>query len=212
MPRSIRYRDLHKQLTRLKERLLPITFDPMGQYSDRMLTRAIAYRVLAHAEFESYFEDRVKSIATTALTNFKTSGKHSQVLTALVAFSGRLMDPPPPSIEPPQPNQNGVWEERLLLKKKIDLAANSFFHIINTNNGIKEENILNLLVPVGYPVKTLDPVWLSQMNSFGKLRGKAAHQSCVFIVHNPDPKTEFNTVMELLKGLRAVDDELNNLA
>ncbi len=212
MPNSVRYRDLYKQLTRLKERLLPISFDPMGLYSDRKLTRAIAYRVLAHAEFEAYFEDRVKNIVTTALTNFKTSGKHSQVLTALVAFSGRMMDSPPPSIEPPQPNQSDAWEDRLLLKKKIDLAANSFFHIINTNNGIKEENIINLLAPIGYPVNTLDPVWLSQMNSFGKQRGKAAHQSCVFIVHNPDPRTELATVMDLLRGLKAVDDELNKLA
>jgi len=207
MAKSKEYSILTSQLANLREHLLPSKFDPTGVYSSRKLKRAIAYRVLAHAELEAYFEGRVKEIALAALRKWKTSGTPSSVLMALLAFSGKEMECPPPSLAPPQPSQVAAWEEKKRLGKRVESAASAFFHVINNNHGIKELNLLKLLLPIGFSVDKLDPVWLADMDSFGAARGQYAHLSSATMVINPED--ELKRIKLLLKGVQQVDSDLN---
>ena len=66
-----------------------------------------------------------------------------------------------------------------------------------------------LLIPIGIEDHQLDPLWLQQMDTFGRARGDAAHQSIVKYVI--DPHTEFVTVNQLLQGLFVLDNNLSAL-
>ena len=59
-------------------------------------------------------------------------------------------------------------------------------HVTRENHGIKEKNILGLLLPVGVLETDLDPVWMGTMSSFGASRGVVAHTSAKRVQTPPD--------------------------
>src|SRR5262245_18660196 len=89
----------------LREHLLPKPFDPTGSYTEDTLTRALAFRVLAHAEIEAYFEERVLEASREALKHFRSGGGVRRSLVALLAFSGLTIEAPPDTLAAPQANQ-----------------------------------------------------------------------------------------------------------
>ena len=210
---SPRYQELVRQVDCLREHLLPSAFDPAGNYSPETFTRAVAYRVLAHAEIESYIEDRVWKTALSALDSWSQQNKASKTLLGLLAFSGQKMEQPPPTVAPGQANQNNTWQEKLDMNYRLQSAINSFSFAIQTNHGVKEENVLRLLLPIGVKPTDLDPVLLANLNSFGTERGIAAHDSAAkHPRHQINPKHEFERVVSLLNGLLSIDvliDRLN---
>lgn len=211
MPRSVRFRVLCKELNRLKKQLLP-SLSPTGSYSDRQLARTLAYRVLAHAEIESYLEDRVWEAVIEAKSNWDGLGKVHRTLICLVAFSGQAMDKPPDTLTPTKPNKT-LPQEKIKISKKIDLAINCFRRVINENHGVKEANLLALLLPIGIDSDDLDPALLATMNTFGEQRGLVAHSSATAYrtIRPPDPATEHNTVKQIIQGLSQVDELINSL-
>lgn len=175
MPKSARFRILTKELNRLKKQFIP-KINPTGSYSDRQLALTLAYRVLAHAEIESYFEDRVWEVAINAKNNWDNQGKTCRTLICLLAFSGQMMEVPPDTLNPTKGSKK-LPDEKIKINKKIDLAINSFKRVIDQNHGIKEANILALLLPIGIDTDDLDAAWLATMNTFGEERGVVAHTS-----------------------------------
>lgn len=213
MKRSERFRRLELELRELRRHLLPHKFDKTGEYPARILSRATAYRVLAHAEIESYLEDRAKEIVRAALRSWKEHGRLSRPLMCLLGFAGRQLDHPPLTLLPEQANQNDVWEAKLKINRKLQDASRAFHNVIGDNHGVKEANLLRLLLPVGIDPDDLDPVWVSLMNTFGELRGEAAHtsRSGWKTSQPPDPESEYATVRKVVEGLRQVDHKLNLL-
>ncbi|MFN7526376.1 MAG: hypothetical protein ACK5QA_02960, partial [Dolichospermum sp.] len=67
MPKSDKFITLRTQLNRLKNEFIP-EISPTGLYSESQLSRTAAYRVLAHAEIESYLEERAWEVVQNAKT------------------------------------------------------------------------------------------------------------------------------------------------
>lgn len=124
MPKSARFRTLTKELTRLRKQFLP-KFSPINLYSDTQLSRTLAYRVLAHAEIESYLEDRAWEVVQDAKRVWDTTGKTRLTLVSLIAFSGQTMELPPETLTPKKGSKN-VRDEKIKLSKKIDSALAGF--------------------------------------------------------------------------------------
>ena len=81
------------------------------------------------------------------------------------------------------------------------------------NYGIKEKNLLSILLPLSIEPSGLDPAFLAEIDSFGSMRGHAAHiSSRVGVRRAVDPKEEFNRVESLLAGIAALDALLDALA
>lgn len=207
---------LEQELERLRQHLLPSQqeFDPTGSYDDVVYTKTLAYRVLAHAEFEAYFEDRVKDLYLAAINAWDRNSIMTKVVACMLAFSTTEIDDIPPTKAPTQLSQRQKWDKKIKLTGRISKCANSYRHIIDTNHGIKEENLLKLLLPIGIEADEIDDIWLAAMNSFGEERGSVAHSSGsnYRTTTLPDPKIELDKVNNVLEGLKAVDillDQLN---
>ncbi|MFM2064663.1 MAG: hypothetical protein RLZZ507_4334 [Cyanobacteriota bacterium] len=211
MPKSARFRILTRELNRLKKQFLP-KISPTGLYSDRQLALTIAYRFLAHAEIESYLEDRVMDVVLDAKKAWNNKGETRRTLICLLGFSGLNMDEPPDTLTPKKGSKT-VKEEKIKINKKIDLALEHFNRVIKQNHGVKEENILALLLPIGIDSDDLDPAWLAIMNTFGENRGEVAHKSSTsyITIRPPDPATEINTVKQITQELLIIDELINNL-
>lgn len=212
MSKSKRYIELIKALTILRFHLLPKTFEPTGSYEPEDLTRALAYRIMAHAEMEAYIEDRALELALFATNSCKSKNKISKTMVSLLAFSGKLMEEPPNAIMPPK-NQAKNWDEKIKLEKRIDLAYNAFYNAKENNHGVREYNLLRLLLPIGIDVDMLDQLWVSAMDDFGKSRGEVAHNSSTKSTQQViDPSIEFNRIKNLIKGgINKLDDMYEQL-
>ncbi|MFM6098458.1 MAG: HEPN domain-containing protein [Dolichospermum sp.] len=210
MPEYYKFNTLEMQLDRLKDEFIP-EISPTGVYSESQLSRTAAYRVLAHAEIESYLEERAWEVVQNAKTLW-TKGKTTRSLICLLGFSGLTMDKPPDTLTP-QKGSKTVKEEKIKISKKIDLAVESFKRVISQNHGVKEDHILSLLLPIGIDSDDLDPAWLATMNTFGEKRGLVAHKSATsyMTIQTLDPANELNTVTQIRKELLRIDELINNL-
>lgn len=210
---STRYKELKNEIMQLRRDLLPKKFRVSGQYAQEDITKTRAYRVLVHAELEAYLEDRSRDIALAAVRTWKQKNQVSKPLVALIAFSGRTMEKPPNLMYPEQQSQVGQWDEKIKLRKKIDLAMNDFHSVLNNNNGIKEGNIVRLLLPIGVDCDELDTVLVADLNSYGVSRGLVAHQrfEAYRTTEQIDPKEELRKVRSLVEGMASIDEIFEQL-
>jgi hypothetical protein len=192
MPQSARLLELKKRLVILRRHLLPGDLSSTGSYSPRVLDRARAYRVLTHAEFETYLEDRCWTIASGAIREWKVDKKPRHVLMSLLSRCGSASD------------SDETLDER------VGRAGSTFFHTIKNNHGIRESNLLALLQPVGIELADLNGTWVNTVDSFGAARGEVAHTT-VGAQRPIDPRTERTTVTQVRDGFRDLDKLLNSL-
>jgi hypothetical protein len=211
MPKSDKFITLKTQLDRLKDEFLP-EISPTGSYSESQLSRTAAYRVLAHAEIEYYLEERAWTKVIDAKKAWET-GKTTRTLICLLGFSDLTMDKPPDTLKKPSNVKQDNHDKRLEITEKINSAIKSFKKIIDNNHGVKEKNILALLLPIGIDSDDLDPAWLADMNTFGEKRGLVAHTSATsyMTIQTPDPANELNTVTQIKNELLRIDELINNL-
>lgn len=81
---------------------------------------------------------------------------------------------------------------------------------INSNHGIKEENIRKLFGPLGYKIDEFDVSFISTLSSFGTLRGEMAHTSANKTQQPLDQNTELTRINDLLVGIEAFEIVLNS--
>lgn len=203
------------QLNVLRAHLLPDPFEPTGIYDDqeKVATSALAYRVLSHAEIESYFEDRALQVVDDARTAWEKTNHVSRVILCLLAFSGREMRLPPDTLEAPDANKKKTWPEQVDIAERLSQVITAFYKYVRIeNHGIKEKNLLSLLLPIGVNNSKLDPTFLADMNSFGALRGATAHLSSRKSVRKAvDPAEELKRVEALMSGIESVDALIDSL-
>lgn len=212
---SERFVQLREQLAILRTHLLPEAFDPTGFYEhpDLISTRALSYRVLAHAEIESYLEDRALEVVGRAREAWERVQHVSRVALCLMGFSGREMRTPPDTLEAPSDNKKKTWPEHVDIGAKLAPIWAEFHKFVRLeNHGVKEKNLLALFLPIGLEHSKLDPGLLADLDSFGSLRGAAAHSSSRTSVKNAaDPATEVQRVESLLMGIKTLDLEIDAL-
>lgn len=212
---SERLTHLVAQLAELRRHLLPDPFDETGVYEDedKVAMTALAYRVLAHAEIEAYFEDRALEAANSARAAWDERSHVSRIALCLLAFSGKEMPSPPDTLEAPTENKRKAWPMLVDVSERFAPVVTSFHHYVRTeNHGVREKNLLSLLLPLGIGPAQLDPTFLAAIDSFGSLRGQAAHTSSRRAVRQAiNPAEEYRRVEGLMPGIEAIDSLLDDL-
>lgn len=203
------YSKLLDRFQKLNKALLPKVASPIGNYRDSTYERTRAYKVLTHAEIEYYFEQTVLAIANTAFTKWTTSNKSSKTITALVAYN---------QVMPcPLPDSKGGNCSSHTLEERVSKSYQSFCALVNSkNHGIKETNILNLVLPVGFIETDLSDDLLLALNNYGTTRGLIAHSTRATQRLSPkDVKDEGDNLVYLIRPLDVLFynclDDLNRL-
>lgn len=165
MANSARYRRLTSRIVFLENNLLP-PVKLAGNYTKKESDLIRSYVLLTHAEIESYFEDIALAKAQKSLNDWKVSRKRSHCLLAMMSFTSVELN----------------WEKEKVEKKvKFDYRVNrTFVHFkekLKNNHGIKSNNVLDILLPIGIEEHELDTAWLTIMDEFGKKRGLIAHST-----------------------------------
>jgi hypothetical protein len=210
---SARYGDLIQRVEVLRQHLLPDPFDPTGTYADDAVvrTRTLSFRVLAHAELETYFEDRSVEIAKLAWSSWQETRASSAPLLNLLGFCGQALSIPPETLVAPDENKKKGWPERVELTERIKVAVQDFIRRVTIeNHGIREVNLVRMLLPIGLHVSSIDATFVSRLDDFGKRRGEAAHKSSA-VQQAVDPKDEYEAVRLLVTELTKLDAELDKL-
>jgi hypothetical protein len=78
---SARFKEMRSRLKELRKHMLPTTFSPTGNYTERQQDHARGYRLLAHAEIEAYLEDVSRATVTEAIRRWKNEGQPSKLLS-----------------------------------------------------------------------------------------------------------------------------------
>lgn len=204
MPTSARFKELRKRLGDLRANMLPARFSATGDYTDRQLDRARGYRLLVHAEMEAYLEDVTFDAAKKGVSEWDKTRKVSDCLFCLVTsyhcgFKVEGLDDEPPF---PPSSRPSAYDE---IKEVVRVAMVQYQKVHGDNNGIREKNLLRLILPVGIRKVDLDPLWVTNLDEFGKRRGDVAHKA-VKAQQQIDPRSELQTIQGLAVGLKKLDE------
>jgi hypothetical protein len=192
---------MSKRLTELRQNLLPAKFNPIGLYSDRVYERTRAFRVLAHAEFESFIEERAIEVINDAHKEWKKTGGIRPSLLALMAHWDAS-----PQIPETLTDLGDNSTKYPTLAARIKKAKGDYSTYINTrNNGIKEKNLLLILLPLGITKGEIDATWLNETESWATSRGTVAHTSATKMQVQLDPKIELAAVRRIRDGFQNID-------
>ncbi|WP_345943194.1 HEPN domain-containing protein [Streptomyces sp. SID2119] len=204
---SPRYRTLSRRITQLRRNLLPREFSAIGLYSERVYERARAFRVLAHAEFESYIEDRAIEVIQKAHSSWQSSGTIRPSLLSLMAHrEGASGIPDAISSLTDRTQKFPTLQARISAEKQAYST-----YIKKKNHGIKERNLLRILLPLGVTREEFNTTWLSTTESWATARGEIAHTSASGKMQvQINPRSELATVKEILIGFKQVDKLLND--
>lgn len=183
---------------RLKRRIASIetsyfpTLRVAGNYSDKEQDDIRAYLFLVHAELEYYFEEIARQKTDEALQKWIANRNYkSTILMSLSCF-----------------NKTAITTKKI--RERLHIVKNSYYQIINNNHGIKEQNILDILLPLGIHIDDIDITWLNTISSFGSQRGDVAHQSSR--VQSPlNPLDIKNNITLILQEIELLDKSIKKL-
>lgn len=90
-------------------------------------------------------------------------------------------------------------------------AVNFYISELDQNHGIKEENLLSILMPIGLAHRGVSTTLLATLDSFGGLRGRLAHLS-IKAHQQIDPRTSSdNILLNIMPDLAQLDKSLSQL-
>lgn len=211
MKLSTQFRNLERRIKQLGKHFLPRKFSPTGDYSDRQLDMAMAFRLLCHAEIEFYIEELSRMVVLNKVTQAKENGKSTLTILTLLAYYKTgwigLIDNEDESLK--QKKQDDTNPYKQPLKKILEEATKEYLvKIINNNHGIKTENLQKLLKPTGFDFESIDLTWLTAIDEFGKQRGATAHTSSVGVTRTINPQDESGRISLIIDGFREIDKKL----
>lgn len=205
---SNRYKELRVRLRELRKYLLPAKFSPTGDYTDRQIDRARGYRLLVHAEIESFLEDISREAVTSAIREWKIHQRPSSIIISFLASYHSSWN-----VSEEMSNEEiiKIAKSRKNMKDSvseiIDLAQRQFTQKLKDNHGIKDKNFKTLMLPIGIDIICLDQTWLTNLDGFGAKRGEVAHKA-KRTLEAINPKDEYDLVKQLLVGLELLDKDV----
>jgi hypothetical protein len=205
---------MRAELNRLRSTFVPrLKRGDVLNLTPRLSLRALAFRVLSHAEIEHYLEDRVIEIALAADAAWKGRRHVSETTLCLLAFSGLSLDKTPPSLKPPPNKKQKNWDALIKPDDRLSTSISSYMRrVLHENHGIKEDNFISLLLPVGFDSNSIDDLLVAELNDFATKRGSAAHGSVAgHVTAGVNPIDEFAQVKRIVEGFKAVDEKLSVL-
>ena len=194
MPVSILYKNLRKRISILKKQFLDFqrSDSPLPINQDKLR----AFKLLVHAEIESYIENAVLGVLNNCDAEWKSNKRVITPLAFLIMFSNSKFE---------------ANDGQVVKDDRISQILTSFRQLITNNNGIKRKDILRLVVPLGVGYASIDQTWLATIDSYGSSRGQVAHNS-FSVQQQLDRNGELNNLGFVLKGIEEMDIKIQKLS
>lgn len=187
--------DALEEIDELRRKLVRI--DPAGSYSELAYLKARAFVLLSHGALEEYIERVCIDVADAAITAFNVDERPRRTIITLLHYGANS--------DPSSVSANGPWQIREALKQ----SRRQLLLWRESNNGIKEKDVLRLLLPVGLKESDMGAAWLQAMSDLGSLRGRVAHHGHRTGAKTPvDPGDALATVAAVLPTLCRLDAKL----
>lgn len=155
-----------------------------------------SYRLLSHAEIEFYIETLLLSKVKIEKKKFDQHGIISNCISHLFAYN--KCDLPGTASRLTEISSKNDIEYR------INRVVNNYEILVKRNNGIKEVDIIPLLVQVGIDYTQINQTLLNNLSSYGKYRGDTAHNSTK-IQQLINPRDEIEIVQQIISELNSID-------
>jgi hypothetical protein len=195
---------LAARIAELRQAFLPRRFSLTGDYRSSVHDRARGFRLLVHAEFESYIEDRALEVANSAIAAWSSNRALRPALIALAAFDDKSGWQDLSILNPASSRQAPDLVQRL------NAAAGRYrTYLTRGNHGVKEKNLLRILMPLGIEASDIDTQWLAAIDSWATDRGDLAHKSKTKLSVLPDPQVELTRARYLRDGFLELDKLLD---
>lgn len=95
------------------------------------------------------------------------------------------------------------------MREAVERARKHFKNsVVLRNNGIKQKNVMSLLLPAGLRESDIDTTLVARLDAFGLNRGELVHSSALSVQRPPDPGDAFLAVRDIVLGLRRIDARL----
>lgn len=203
---SARHLLLKRRVQALKKHLLPKHASLTGDYSRRQIDGIAGYLVLAHAELEHYFEEKALELVDLSFSSWLGKKSVSRPLLCMVTYYAGERKGPPQSFDVNQFKDRNI-------DTLIGNAVNQHKSRITGNNGIRENDICDILFPIGFSYNDLSTTLVASLSSFGKRRGSFAHQSTpkAISANQIDPFVEAKMVEDIVDELVLVDKQFSDL-
>ena len=204
MPRSVRFVQLVRRLQELCGEFLPDERDDLN-YSTKDVDQISAFLLLAHAELEYFIEDWTFTLAVEALKGWREDGRASGSLIALLAYHDVKQPDTPPSLT--------AGTDVILLEERLKAVVTTYCRFVRQiNNGIKQKDLLALLLPIGVPDADLDAAWLGGMDVLGQERGERAHKSLSRVQSVMTPTVAAERIDAVVREYERLDARFQQLA
>lgn len=204
---SSRYELLVKRLDELEDHyVMELLEKPIFDLTPKELDMCRGYRLLCHAEIEDYLEERAKELLDLAKDNWFT---HQKINTSLLSLFAHYKFISNPEIQSQDEIGKKNTPKYMNLNDKVGKICADFKEDkIKGNHGVKQKNLISLLIPLGIDIFSLDAAWLSTMDTFGSRRGETAHTSSK--TQQPiDLPSEKGDLKIILSGLKELDLKFN---
>jgi hypothetical protein len=196
---------LEASVAKLKAAFLPNA--AKASYTDEELVAAKALVVFTHAELEDYLEIACRAKANRALAHLQNTGTVSLTAFSLLSYCGEAQ-PRITEIAKYKEAQTKLASEFAVfappatrsLLNSLKKAVGVFAEICRKNNGVKEANLLPMLLPLGLNPLSIDPLWIGELNGFGVDRGAQAHRGLESVEQIEDPFLATARMTKILEG------------
>jgi RiboL-PSP-HEPN len=210
---SPQFKQLQSRLKKLKKRFLSSRPGGSGQYSEKAKDFARSYRVLAHAEIESYIRSRVEEITMHALKIWQEKRIPHQVVVSLLAcWDKDWSDENPEEIPFPNKKKKSDKKEIITVDALVKKAFKAYQNNIVGVYGIRPDHLNEFVMPLGIDISKEDfgTTWLAEMDAFGTQRGRVAHGG-ESGSRDISPDDDRQRMDNLLPGLKKLDVRFNEL-
>ena len=200
MGHTTHYVHLIRRNETLQKAFLPSKRSPTGNYHNQTYERVRGYILLVHAEIEYYFEEITERIMKDTQAKWEFNHEATKTAVALMAYCTKDFHNTATSTN----DQNKTEDLDYRFKKACSIH---YEYVRAKNHGIKESNVLALLLPIGVFIDDLDNDLLIALNSFGTDRGLIAH-STGRARQQISPEDAETKVADLLRLLDTFDEKM----